>query len=66
MSDTRIGLCWRPARCPGTAPAEFYQLLWHRTGAGQAVPALCCLVANSLGKVAGEGESEILNQMVFP
>lgn len=30
---------------------------------GQAVPAVCSLVANSLGKVAGEGKNGVLNQM---
>lgn len=30
-SDAGIGLCWRPACCPGTTPVEFCQLLWHRT-----------------------------------
>lgn len=31
---------------------------------GQAVPAVCSLVANSLGKVAGKGGNGVLNQMV--
>lgn len=72
VSDTRMGLCWRPTCCPGTSPIEFCQ--WHRQSAlahgsqglvGQAVPALCFLAANSLGKAAGEGGNRILNQMVF-
>lgn len=33
VSDTRIGLCWRPTCCPGTSPIEFCQLLWHRQSA---------------------------------
>lgn len=32
---------------------------------GQAVPAVCSLVANSQGKVAREGGNRVLNQMVF-
>lgn len=32
---------------------------------GQAVPAVCSLVASGLGKVVGEGGNGLLNQMVF-
>lgn len=32
---------------------------------GQAVPAVCSLVANGLGKVVGEGGNGLLNQMMF-